>query len=116
MLKFFQGTARRNSQYWASGWDHLTKWASFHETFSGVFLYDPKHGKDAEKFLSYFPGAEPWALLILYCFLMFLALFCLSSVFLWPTPGSHLCRPEYDSHFGGTESARASSGRPSPLS
>jgi hypothetical protein len=51
------------------------------------FSYDlQKDAKGGDRYLSYFPFVEPWAFLVFTIFLLLLAVFCFSSLFLWPLP------------------------------
>jgi hypothetical protein len=90
IVKFLSGTVCLKNKCWASNWhQHLMKplggWQAVLD--AADFRYDPqKEAKGGEHSLSYFPFIEPWAFLVLTIFLLLLAGFCFSSLFLWPLP------------------------------
>jgi hypothetical protein len=90
IVKFLSGTVTLKKECWASNWhQHLMKplgdWQAVLP--AADFRYDLQtDSKGAEHYLSYFPFIEPWAFLIFTIFLLLLAAFCFSSLFLWPLP------------------------------
>ena len=88
IAKFLGGRVCLKNKYWACNWhQHLMKpladWQAV--LHAADFRYDPQRdSKGAEQYLSYFPFIEPWIFLVFTLFLLLLATFCFSSLFLWP--------------------------------
>jgi hypothetical protein len=89
IVKFFGGTVTFKGMGWASNWQQhlmhpIADWHVIWQTAD--FRYDPQTDAKTERYLSYFPVVEPWTFLVFTLFLLLLAVFCFSSLFLWPLP------------------------------